>query len=474
MDFSEAYRCSLPPVLSPDGAHVASAVDWQLTIREVESLQTVQIYSCLDKIHRLEWSPNSRYVACGLDDRATVQVWSLEDPEWACRIDEGPAGVTNCRWSPDGLSVLIVADFSVRLTVWSLVDRRCSYLPGPKHAARGLAFDPAGRRMAVLERKECKDWVALYDHSAADGWSLRSRFVLDTLDAADLAWSPDGSKIAVWDSPLQYKVVVHAADDGACLSVFCAYDDALGAKAAAWAPGGCALAVGSFDQVARVLNGVTWQPLLECHHGSPVEGPRGAAVYRELEEARGVLAPVQAPQPGGPAGSPPRREARARYAVCPLPFEVASVPPPKDKPNPKLGVGTLAWSPDGQLLATVNDNMPHAVWVWDLRTADLAAALSHVSPVRALAWAPAAAAAAGDGGGGGGAGGGARRQGAGAGGERLGVVTGGDRLYLWSPAGASVVHVPVPGFAARGLAWAPGGGAVALHGKDAFCIGYVC
>jgi hypothetical protein len=39
----------------------------------------------------------------------------------------------------------------VRLTVWSLVDRRCSYLPGPKHAARGLAFDPAGRCMAVLE-----------------------------------------------------------------------------------------------------------------------------------------------------------------------------------------------------------------------------------------------------------------------------------------------------------------------------------
>lgn len=64
-------------------------------------------------------------------------------------------------------------------------------------------------------------------------------------------------------------------------------------------------------QVARVLNGITWRPLLECHHGSPIEGPRAAAVYKELEEIRGVLAPVATPQ-GGSGGSPPRREARAR------------------------------------------------------------------------------------------------------------------------------------------------------------------
>jgi hypothetical protein len=60
--------------------------------------QVVQIYSCLDKIHRIEWSPNSRYVLCGLYDRATVQVWALDDPDWACKIDEGPAGVAHCRW----------------------------------------------------------------------------------------------------------------------------------------------------------------------------------------------------------------------------------------------------------------------------------------------------------------------------------------------------------------------------------------
>jgi hypothetical protein len=55
------------------------------------------------------------------------------------------------RRTPDGLSVLVVADFSVRMAVWGLVDHRCTYLPGPKHAAKGLAFDPTGSSMAVLE-----------------------------------------------------------------------------------------------------------------------------------------------------------------------------------------------------------------------------------------------------------------------------------------------------------------------------------
>lgn len=42
-----------------------------------------------------------------------------------------------------------------------------------------------------------------------------------------------------------------------------------------------------------MLNGVTWQPLLECHHGSPVDEPAQVAVYQEVEEPRGVLAPLQ-------------------------------------------------------------------------------------------------------------------------------------------------------------------------------------
>lgn len=154
MDFSEAYRATLPPVHSPDGRHVASVVEYRLIVRDVESLAVVQIYSCLDKIHRVEWSPSGQHILCGLHSRGVAQVWALNDAEWACKIDEGPAGVRAARWSPDGLAVLLVADFCVRMTVWSLQQRSCSHLPGPKHPTRGLAFSPAGNTLAVLEVRE--------------------------------------------------------------------------------------------------------------------------------------------------------------------------------------------------------------------------------------------------------------------------------------------------------------------------------
>jgi WD40 repeat protein len=141
------------------------------------------------------------------------------------------------------------------------------------------------------------------------------------------------------------------------------------------------------------------------------------------------------------------------FVVSPgLRASVAAFPPAASARNPcRLagpGSGTLAWSADGSYLATVNDNMPHAVWVWDLRVAELAAVLCHISAVKTLAWSPAP-------------------------GGALAAASGGGRLYLWSPRGASVVHVPLPGFSAAGVLWSADGGALALHGKDAFCCGYV-
>lgn len=69
----------------------------------------------------------------------------------------------------------------------------------------------------------------------------------------------------------------------------------------------------------------------------------------------------------------------------------------------------------------------------------------------------------------------------------LAVVTGGGKLYLWAPAGASVVHIPLTSFQAHGLQWAPpqlphGPGAAdvpsgasnfVLLDREAFCLAYL-
>jgi WD40 repeat protein len=112
-----------------------------------------------------------------------------------------------------------------------------------------LKLSPAPVTSVPLQRKDCKDWLALYSTS---GWELQTRVQLQTLDAADIAWSPDSSKLAVWDCALTYAVHV-LGSDGSSLGSYSAYSDGLGVRSVSWSPGGDLLAVGSYDQVGQVL-----------------------------------------------------------------------------------------------------------------------------------------------------------------------------------------------------------------------------
>ncbi len=227
-------------------------------------------------------------------------MWSVKDPEWTCKIDEGPAGVNAPRWSPDGQNIILVADFQIRMTIWSLVNRTCLHINGPKFSDRGFAFSPDGSLMALLEvrhllrtfssrqhvslhcrpetgwhggrcaatskagetekspsvlraqRHDCKDFMSLF---AAKGWQPLAHVALPTQDAAGLAFSPDGTCFAVWDSALEFQVLVYGLD-GSCLASHRAHTDGLGIKSVAWSTTGQLLAVGSYEQVRRTF---TWR-----------------------------------------------------------------------------------------------------------------------------------------------------------------------------------------------------------------------
>ena len=49
-------------------------------MRDVDTLQIVQLYSCLDRIKHIQWCCRSEYVLCGLLKRPTVQV----SDAWCC------------------------------------------------------------------------------------------------------------------------------------------------------------------------------------------------------------------------------------------------------------------------------------------------------------------------------------------------------------------------------------------------------
>lgn len=102
------------------------------------------------------------------------------------------------------------------------------------------------------------------------------------------------------------------------------------------------------------------------------------------------------------------------YVARRLPITVPTLRPNPDVASPKVGVGLLAWSPAGRFLVTRNDNMPHAVWVWDGETLLLHSLLVHQSHVCAAAWHPTR--------------------------QLLAIATGGSKVYMWSPEGCRTVR----------------------------------
>lgn len=505
LDFSETYKRTGPtPVFSPDGRFLATAVEYRLVIRDAETLTVTSISSCMDRIHKIEWHPDSDHILCACYKRGVVQCFQVSDENWTCLIDEGPAGCVHARWSPKGTHILTVADFNVRCSVWSLLDKSCVYLRAPKYGDAGIQFSPNGKFILVAERRECKDYISVISCAT---WTLASRFQVATTDLADASWSPDGTSIAIWDTLVTHTLFVYSPD-GRMLSKYRPEDaGASGVRCAKWAPSGGLLATGALDQRCRLFSHVTWRMLGDLGHPDVVVFPTSVAVYREVEEVNGKL--IDAPpgfddekengdddefadtsimsgknrtgtswwedvwdgheegmrtkHPAGPLNDnpgiheneeppprPPQRVGRvsARYVVEPLP---ASVPTRKPRLTgrgaPPVGVSCIEWSGDGRFLATRNDCQPTTVWVWSAITLELCACLQQLRPVTSFGWDPTA--------------------------HRLAVATGDSRVYVWTPEGASFVEIPLPNFVANEVAWSPAGGEFVLADRDTFCCSFI-
>eukprot|EP01116_Phalansterium_solitarium_P013688 TRINITY_DN31089_c0_g1_i1.p1 TRINITY_DN31089_c0_g1~~TRINITY_DN31089_c0_g1_i1.p1 ORF type:complete len:435 (+),score=-30.91 TRINITY_DN31089_c0_g1_i1:109-1413(+) len=423
MDFSEVYSHDNTKLCkwSPNGKYLASMMKHRLLVRDAETLQVVQLFTCLDSIQELSWSCDSLFILCGLYKKGVAQIWSLTEPGWTCKIDEGIAGLSHARWGPSGRHILTVSDFQVRLTVWSLLDRATFYIKNPKFSSQGLSFSPDGKMMALAERKDCKDFVSLF---SCDSWELLRQFKTDTLDLADLVWSRDGRSICVWDTNLQYKLLIYSPD-GRLLTSHVAYENALGIKSVAWSPSSAFLAIGSYDQKVRIFDGLVYKQLTDFGHLA-VSVSDAVAVYREVpsEEFR----------------------SQTRYVLEEGVVRLPSIKLKTDVPNPPLGVGWVRWSSDSKYLLTRNDNMPNVLWIWSLTQLALNSIIIQKEPVISAGWDETS--------------------------PQLTFCTGTGMLYLWTPTGCSCVAIPETNFALQSVLWNPAGNSLVLMDKDKYCLAF--
>ena len=436
MNFSESFEqthqlCKF----SPDGKYVANCVQYRLIIRDVKTLQIKALYTCLDSVDCMEWSSDSLFILCGMFKRALVQVWSLEQPNWYCKIDEGVAGLEAVKWSPDGRHILSMATLQIRISIWSLIDKSVAYMRYPKYANQGLDFTKDGKYMALAERRNCKDYISII---ACDSWQLLKNFETETNDLADLAWSPNGRVLAVWESNLEYKLLLYSLD-GRLLSAYSRDEIGLGLKSVRWCTTGQFIAIGSYSQMVRLLNNISWGIVAEYYHKMTINDS-SIIVYKEIEK-KPVMLPWES-RPKGPLTSP------SHYEPQSIPFQVPSVKPNPEKANPRLGVGLILFSHDNKYMATKNDNMPNVVWIWDFMKLNLIAMLVQVHAVKSMQWDPKQA--------------------------RLALCTGTNKIYMWSPAGCLSVEVITDvAFNVIGLQWHKDGNGLIVSSRNRFCTCYL-
>jgi len=394
--------------------------DLNLILADVETLEILNTYSCMDVVNQVEWAPDSQHVLTAMHKRGIVQVWSLQDSEWRCRIDEGVAGIANARWSPDSRHILSVADFQVRVAVRSLVNRTVVYLDSPKFASKGFAFNNDGRWLAMLGRHECHDNISII---ACDTWEAVKQFQIESSDCADISWSPDERYIAAWDNALEYRQLVYLPN-GSLLSKYSAYEHQLGIKTVSWSPSSQFIAAGSYDNRVRLFNNISWKVIGEYNHAVPVTSESAIVYYETLDNSNQSTYTI---------GSPPHT----------FPCERLD---PADA-NPKLGVGQSLWSPDSRHLATQCDAMPSVLWIWETLRLSIMSLIVQKSPILSFMWDPTQ--------------------------PRLALCTGNSKVYFWSANGCSCVDVPAQDFVVRKVQWSPHGDYLILQDRRDFCVCYM-
>jgi WD40 repeat protein len=213
MEFTDLFQGTGPCAWSPEGSLLAVVEGNRLTIREASTLLVVNFFSNADTVNKIEWSSDGKYVLCAIYKQGTVQVWDVENPKWVCKISEGPAGLAYSRWGADGRSILNTNEFNVRITVWSLCSTSgaVAALRPPKFCDRAIDFSSDGKFLAVAERRDCKDYVQIYECAT---WAAASRFPVETRDLADLTWSPDDRTIGA---------ILRSSSQKTCRSETCWY-----------------------------------------------------------------------------------------------------------------------------------------------------------------------------------------------------------------------------------------------------------
>jgi len=179
-------------VLSPDGKY------WAASNRNIAKIWThdckhiAALTDHTDHINSVAWSPNSKYLITGSDDK-TAKIWTFKDNQWQCiaTLTGHTDWINSVSWSPIG-TYIATGSRDKTAKIWT-VDCQClTTLIGHIASIRSVSWSPDGQYIATGSLDE-----------TAKIWTLNGQCIVTLSDLINLvAWSPDGKSLtttSAWD-----------------------------------------------------------------------------------------------------------------------------------------------------------------------------------------------------------------------------------------------------------------------------------
>lgn len=238
---------------SPDGMMIAAAdTNGLLYILDANTGAILQQFEGNQgNITSLSWRPDSTRLASASPDDGLIRIWDASGKLIAELPGERSSDhLAFVKWNPKGdllASVASVVDGGSPLQIWNARNDSYQLLPTTYTVASyDMAWSPDGTKLAVA------DYRAVYIFTDFSSGSLNP--VSLSPFAFTIAWSPDGSQLAIADTTGLIQIL--NSNSGQIESSFqgAARDGQHGISTLAWSPDGQLLAGDNYDGTTQIWN----------------------------------------------------------------------------------------------------------------------------------------------------------------------------------------------------------------------------
>ncbi|XP_054719846.1 WD repeat-containing protein WRAP73-like isoform X2 [Uloborus diversus] len=342
--FSEllCHNSEVPILESPNGLTVAVAAQYQLHIWDVDSKKVIQRFKCENVIDFMQWSANSELICCGAL-KESIQIFNLKNPYWICKLNEESLSADKVYWAPDSFHILLISEFSIKLTIFSLASSLVAEIDNLKTIENAASFSSCKKYLAVAHRVNFEDHIGVY---SCDSW--------ETLKTKVYFYSIDGRLLGKYCTNAYFAPIIIS-----------------------WNHFGNYVALGDCFGEVTVLNCMNFEKK-SSHQLPEIITEEDIAVYKTSVKCN-----------GDPEKSISSWE--IDELVKSRPFSVSLPMVSSDKQKGKLlktGIQILEFSTCGRYIASVNGNTPKVLCIYDLTKSKVCDVFIQNRDIKCVSWHP--------------------------------------------------------------------------------------